>query len=338
MPGGMSHYDVSYIDESAWPITLQEINAEMTAVQNEMAQGGRPQGHNPRWATVPHDYRDPNLRLGIVSLCAYPEGHSLPKYATSNHQIYTTRHGYQYRVGRERLDPSRPPAWGKIQMLYQALEDTSVDWWLWFDCDTFFMNMSVTLDSLLYKYAAQDGPNKGAGLDGDFHMLVAEDHAMLNTGAFFLRSSQWSRDLLQQVWGPAHSVWIDHPWWENAAILWIFLKDNSQKFRAGDPVSMIAEMGAPLGPEDDEVDGIYPNEVRLAPQAEFNSYHPATSHFLHDTWEEGKFALAFNGVLSNTSPTVVQVLYGNYYELSCKLNSVEDQCVEVEDPPWLRVT
>eukprot|EP00434_Breviolum_minutum_P023036 symbB.v1.2.020324.t1/scaffold1699.1/size108456/9 len=50
--------------------------------------------------------------------------------------------------------------------------------------------------------------------------------------------------------------------------------------------------------------GVYPNQVRLAPQSHFNSYHPITSRFQHDTWEEGKFVIAFNGVLSASSPTV----------------------------------
>merc|ERR1712186_108147 len=109
--------------------------------------------------------------------------------------------------------------------MYQALEDPTVDWWLWFDRDTYFMNMSVTLDSLLYKYgrARHDSPQDNVALDPEFHMMAPEDHAMLNTGAFFLRSSAWSREFLQRVWGPVDSAWTDHPWWENAAILWNFL-------------------------------------------------------------------------------------------------------------------
>jgi len=332
-PGGMgmSHYDQEYIDGSAWPISLRDINVEMTVVQNTLEDVGSPKGHRARWPEVPHDFRDPGLKVGIVSLCAYPPEHVLPRYAASNHQIYASRHGYRYHVGREILEPGRPPAWGKIKLMYQALEQPDVDWWLWFDCDTYFMNMSITLDSLLYKYgrAQTSQQDAGPGLEADFNMLVAEDHAMLNTGAFFLRSSAWSQELLRKVWGPDDSIWTNHPWWENAAILWNFLKDNSEKFRSEDH-DVAYEHSA------DEMEGIYPVEVRLAPQSEFNSYHPATSQFLHDTWEQGKFALAFNGVLSNTSPEVIRVLYGNYYELACQLNAVSDQCVEVEAAlPWL---
>eukprot|EP00929_Paragymnodinium_shiwhaense_P019942 TRINITY_DN13437_c0_g1_i1.p1 TRINITY_DN13437_c0_g1~~TRINITY_DN13437_c0_g1_i1.p1 ORF type:complete len:483 (-),score=77.44 TRINITY_DN13437_c0_g1_i1:72-1520(-) len=326
---GMANYDTAYIDSSAWPISLQEINSEMTVVQNSIAEYGRASGHQPRWPDVPHDFKDPKLRIGVVSLCAYPPDHVLPKFATSNHKIYTSRHGYRYEVGREKLDPSRPPAWGKIQIMYQALQEPDVDWWLWFDCDTYFMNMTVTLDSLLYKYARStesSGDDSSAGLDPSIHMLVAEDHAMLNTGSFLLRSSDWSRDMLRRVWGAEDSVWIDHPWWENAKILWMFLKDASKTFRDWN-IDVEKEKAA----DSDDMDGIYPPEVRLMPQAEANSYHPATSHFLHDTWEPGKFAIAFNGVLSNTSPAVIAVLYANYYELACQLNQVADQCVSAED-------
>eukprot|EP00392_Amoebophrya_sp_AT5.2_P015903 g16126.t1 len=49
------------------------------------------------------------------------------------------------------------------------------------------------------------------------------------------------------------------------------------------------------------------------------------------------YVLAFNGVLSSTSPTVIRLLYGNYYREACKLNRVEDQCVPiVETLPWLQ--
>merc|ERR1712232_794220 len=107
--------------------------------------------------------------------------------------------------------------------------------------------------------AASSTTGGAVGLDPDFHMLVAEDHAMLNTGAFFLKASDWSREFLQRVWGPDDSIWTDHPWWENAAILWNFLKDNSQKFRSEDP----ALKGGP-GATPDDMDEIYPAEVRLA--------------------------------------------------------------------------
>merc|ERR1719215_798633 len=110
------------------------------------------------------------------------------------------------------------------------------------------MNMTVTLDSLLYKYLRspvaiapeQEGEvSLKAGLDPSVHMLVAEDHAMLNTGAFFLKASDWSREFLRGVWGPEDSVWVDHPWCQSPPLLCGFLRGNSQKFRTGDPAAAV---------------------------------------------------------------------------------------------------
>eukprot|EP00439_Symbiodinium_sp_Y106_P030840 s4690_g3.t1 len=326
-PGeGWAWYDRSYIDDSAWPIGLKELNVEMHVVQNMLASATEAdQASRPR-STTPESWRDVSLNIGIASVCAYPPENPLPRYAASNHRAYAARHGYRYRLEQRNLAPERPPAWGKVRLLQQVLEEEpDVDWWLWFDCDTFFMNMSVTLDSLLYRYAAAAG-----GLDADVHMLAAEDAAMLNTGAFLLRRSEWSRSFLRRVWGKQDSIWISHPWWENAAMIWDLLRFNSEKFRQG------------LNED------VYPKEVRILPQFEFNSYHPATAQMLHDTWMPGKFVLAFNGVLSNTSPGVVQALYGYYYELACELNRIpvaregqpkEGECLQPEEPlpPSVRV-
>ncbi|CAJ1461377.1 unnamed protein product, partial [Effrenium voratum] len=315
-PGeGWAWYDRSYIDDSAWPIGLRELNVEMHAVQTALAKAGLPKTQRPE---IHHGFRDSKMSIGIASLCAYPPDNPLPRYAASNHRAYAARHGYRYRLELTQLAPERPAAWGKVKHMQRVLEEPGVDWWLWFDCDTFFMNMSVTLDSLLCRYAG----DTNCQLD-DVHMLAAEDAAMLNTGAFLLRSSDWSRGFLQRVWGAEDSVWISHPWWENAAIIWDLLRTTSERARHGNNFE------------------VYPKEVRILPQFELNSYHPATAQSLHDAWQPGKFVLAFNGVLSNTSPGVVRALYGYYYEIACELNGIplgESQgCLRPEEPlPWLR--
>merc|ERR1712039_598982 len=87
------------------------------------------------------------------------------------------------------------------------------------------------------------------------------------------------------------------------------------------------------------MEGIYPVQVRLAPQWEFNSYHPITAQDQHDTWKPGKFAIAFNGVMSGVADSQVMMtaIYGNYYVESCDRNFVNEQCVDVvETQPWLQ--
>eukprot|EP00747_Dinoflagellata_sp_TGD_P003799 gnl/TRDRNA2_/TRDRNA2_109831_c1_seq1.p1 gnl/TRDRNA2_/TRDRNA2_109831_c1~~gnl/TRDRNA2_/TRDRNA2_109831_c1_seq1.p1 ORF type:complete len:269 (+),score=32.40 gnl/TRDRNA2_/TRDRNA2_109831_c1_seq1:44-808(+) len=238
----------------------------------------------------------------------------------------------------EREDAGRPPAWGKVRLMHRYVSMRKWDWVIWADCDTYFMNLTVTLDSVLFRYGTRRPSESGwmpkePELDPDVHFLVTEDHAMLNTGIFFARSSSWSEAMLQRIWGPDDSVWTEHPWWEQAAMSWDFWSDLPQRFRDADHQKWAQEAGIAA----DEMDGIYPSAVRVVPQGEFNSYHPITSRFLADTWERGKFVLAFNGVQSSSSPTIVQELYARYYELFCSLNAVEHLCVEAPDTmPWLK--
>jgi len=325
-------YDVERIDGSAWPITLQESADEHRAAVAFLAEGGRPAGHRAI-LEVPHDYRDPSLTIAIVSLCAYPQGHVLPAYAMSNHQIYAERHGYTYHVSTVRDDSGRPAAWGKVSLMRELIARRRWDWVMWADCDVYFMNLSITLDSLLFRYGGRaPRPWEPLGLHPDFHFLVTEDHAMLNTGIFLARSSEWVEAMLQRVWGPEDSVWTNHPWWEQAAMSWDFWSDLALRFRDADH----DEWAQKAGREAEPMDGIYPEPVRIAPQVEFNSYHPITSRFLADTWSAGKFVLAFNGVNAGSSPNVARELYSRYYEVFCDLNRVQHRCIKVANfMPWL---
>jgi len=329
-----TNHDMTLIDTSAWPIAIQDINEDLTAVANSIKSTG-PIGNGPTLAgaTVPHDYRRPDLRIAIVSLCAYPPEHVLPKFSASNQGLYAERHGYTLLMEREMVDSTRPPAWGKVKLMQKALSSEKWDWVVWADCDTYFMNMSITLESVLFTYAAQkanatESPDADLVLSPDMHMIVSEDSAMLNTGIFFVRSSDYVTGLLDRVWGSDSSPWINHPWWENAAFGWEFLKGLPQRFAMEDQAEW-AQTG------EDDMLGVYPPQVRVAPQSHFNSYHPVTSRFLHDTWEEGKFVIAFNGVLSASSPAVVSVLYGTYYHTACRLNNIESQCLPERGlMPW----
>lgn len=230
----------------------------------------------------------------------------------SNKYLYADRHGYTVIEEHKRFDESRPHAWAKITLMEKHISRTDLDWLLWFDCDTYFMNLNITLDHVLNKFGVPTDPN--------FFMLIQEDHAMLNTGVFFMKTGQKSADLLHAVYGERDSVWIDHPWWENAAFSNIFLGNLPWK-------------GISTHNFTSDMERIYPPGVRVAPQDLFNSYHPITSRiFMHDTWEEGKFVLAFSGCISGSSPTVTQMLYVNYYRIMCEINNVaENLCVKISN-------
>jgi hypothetical protein len=49
---------------------------------------------------------------------------------------------------------------------------------------------------------------------------------LMTQGTFFVKNTPWSLDLMGIIWGDSKtSPWVDHPWWENAALTWHFLKD-----------------------------------------------------------------------------------------------------------------
>ena len=334
-----------WVDASSWQITLQEINQEETFIQKFLDNnGGR--AHPTRWEEIPVHYRDPKLRIAIVSVCDYPPDNPLPTLSQSNREMYAKRHGYEIINSTKRFDSRRPHAWAKITLLRNHILSAEYDWLFWFDCDTYFMNFNVTLDHLLYKYGSEVDMKGDHVLRKDFKMLIQEDHAMINTGVFFLRTGDWSDGLLQLVystpaWGlPGHNLFDPnrksetvegtgehtgynlftmHPWWENAAFSHVFLGALSSRM-----IDLESHRGHP---EDDMV-GIYPVGVVVAPQYEFNSYHPITSRVsMHDNWEPGKFVLAFSGCKSGSSPQVVKALYESYYFHMCKLNNLVGECI-----------
>lgn len=161
--------------------------------------------------------------IAVVSLCDYDGGDTaLTALSMSNKLAYTRKHGYGLFIETERLDPTRPHAWGKMLALLKHAEQA--EWLVWVDCDSFFMNMEVQLEQLLptqsqcveHENRAPDGQNS--------HFVVTEDAAMLNTGVFFVRNHRWSLDVLRRAYGVddsghiAPSPFENHPWWEQGAL------------------------------------------------------------------------------------------------------------------------
>ena len=103
-------------------------------------------------------FRDPNLKIGIVSICAYPEDHplALPKLTPANREAYAERHGYQLRmhlehpvIGAHGLGVQH----AKLATVLAYLQSNEFDWVAWLDCDSIIMNLNRTLDSVIYQYA-----------------------------------------------------------------------------------------------------------------------------------------------------------------------------------------
>jgi hypothetical protein len=314
--------DAHWVDESSWPLTLESFNTDETNIRRFLDSTGG-STHPESWGDVPYDLRDPTLRIGIASVCDYPSENPLSRLSRSNREMYSKRHGYQLFEVAKRYTDQRPHAWAKITLLLDHINKRDLDWLLWFDCDTYFMNFTVTLDHMLYKYGSEMQDDGTRRLRTGFRMLVQEDQAMLNTGVFFIKTGPWSLQLLRDVYGQEDSKWINHPFWEQASMANLFL--SGLQDRARDLYDSKLRVFH-------EMENIYPDEVVVAPQSLCNSYHPITSRVhLHDNWEPGKAVLAFSGCRSASSDTVVHQLYLAYYDLMCKLNQVEEDCLSIDE-------
>lgn len=127
---------------------------------------------------------------------------------------YCNRHKYVLHYLTRSYCESRPPAWSKVQLLLDNLH--AHDWLWWIDVDAKVTNPTVKLEEIIN--------------DSGYDLLIAEDNLGINTGSFFIRNCDWSRDFLQRVWalGPDPK----HHWWEQWAFIRL-LRDETDKQHVG---------------------------------------------------------------------------------------------------------
>ena len=151
--------------------------------------------------------RDGRARWRV--LCSLGVGPYVDLLAISSitFEAYAALHGYDLRLSTRLLDPTRPPAWSKIALVRQLLE--RYDEVLWVDADAIFLDISKDIGDLVR-------PGKDLYL---VEHVYEQDESWrsANTGVFLVRSTRWSRRFLDRVW--AAEQYVDHPWWENAAVL-----------------------------------------------------------------------------------------------------------------------
>jgi hypothetical protein len=142
-------------------------------------------------------------------LCSLGVGPYVDLLAISSitYEAYAALHGYDLRLATDLLAPERPPAWSKIALVRQLLE--RYDEVLWVDADAIFLDISKDIAELVR-------PDKDLYL---VEHVYEQDESWrsANTGVFLVRSTRWARRFLDRVW--AAEQYIDHAWWENAAVL-----------------------------------------------------------------------------------------------------------------------
>ena len=133
-------------------------------------------------------------------------------------KLYALLWKYPYlEFGDEIYDSERPPAWYKIKALLQYLNDPGpkTEWVFLSDADVMITDPFQKLETLI-----ADVPST-ANL---VWTLDAAGH--LNSGNLFIRTSElmWCKSYLERIWSMTDYNY--HIWWENAAMILLFLKDE----------------------------------------------------------------------------------------------------------------
>lgn len=118
---------------------------------------------------------------------------------------YAERHGYDVELRTELPAPERPASWSKVRLVQSLLADYEEVFWL--DADAIFVDISEDI-------ASNIRPDKDLYLVE--HIWEGGRLRGPNFGVFLIRSTPWSRKLLDDIW--ASEQFIDHMWWENAAL------------------------------------------------------------------------------------------------------------------------
>jgi len=232
-------------------------------------------------------------RVAIVSLCDYdPIQTKLASLSIHNKVEYTKRHGYELFVETKSLDNTRPHAWSKIRAMSKYLETGRFDWVMWMDCDSFFMNVNLRLEHVL---------------DNAYDLIISEDGAMLNSGVFFIRDTAWSRDFLKHPhthththrYGSETNPLIQHPWWEQASMMFWLNYDGD----------------------------ITQQHVKYLSQRAINSYppeiasqlrDPITGNTLHGEYQEGDFIISFSGCKIYFEKSKCERFFAHYHGVASR--------------------
>ncbi len=144
------------------------------------------------------------MKIAIVTLYT-DEIADYGEFGARNKKAYADRHGYDFFVYRNSVDPARHPAWSKLPAITRHLSD--YDWLFWTDADSLVMNPFWTLESIIQGYEQKD------------MILTWEAGAAgLNDGEWLIRNSPWSAATLAAIADPAHPN--PRPdWFEQGALI-----------------------------------------------------------------------------------------------------------------------
>lgn len=142
-------------------------------------------------------------------ICSLARNHhrQLLAVAAPTYAAYAHRWGWDVVLSTEDLGEGRPPSWMKVRLAIELLQRYETVWWI--DCDAIIVDLERDVTGELQParelhLARHAQPND-------------PDNPVPNFGVFLVQRSAWSLEFLQRLW--AQEAYVEHNWWENAALL-----------------------------------------------------------------------------------------------------------------------
>ena len=155
-------------------------------------------------------------KIAVVTVHVVPAADHSLKYTrlgaicVRHHREYCTRRGYDFHAVTQ-ADDDRPACWAKIPATLDAMDDN--DWILWADADSLVLDPSFALESVI-----DDRYDLVSQCPVDYFSRFGWDESRsrqampLNTGVMLLRSSDWTRRLLERAFERTEFVSNEYPW------------------------------------------------------------------------------------------------------------------------------
>lgn len=119
-------------------------------------------------------------RICIVTLMIGPLPYK--ENAKKNHEKYCKKHGYTYKC-IEKAEKNCHPAWMKPVVMERILNSNEYDYVMWNDADSFFVNMDIRIEDLIW--------------DPEADMIITGDaNDVCNNGHIIMKNTEWSKQFL----------------------------------------------------------------------------------------------------------------------------------------------
>lgn len=143
-----------------------------------------------------------------VAVCTLATGshRELIRHTVPTLDAAARRHGWTIVVSCEELGQGRPASWAKLRLVGELLSDH--DYVFWVDADALIVDLNRNV---------VDEVTQDADIWFATHRSHDMEFGVLNAGVFLARQSAFVFELIEAMW--ACEEFIDHNWWENAALL-----------------------------------------------------------------------------------------------------------------------